>query len=107
MEKLVMQLLVNIFLEAIPTFAVISKIDKLSEDDKKNHLPKMKADLLEELGIGEMEEKLFATSLYCSKITPKMKRSEQIDESMCELWQSMLAPEFALQRKKGFFSFGR
>ena len=86
---------------------MITKIDQVSEDYSTRLLPYVKTDLLESLGIGDMEERLFVTSLYCNRVTPGMRRHPGIDETMCKLWKGLLAPEISEQKlqKKGFTFF--
>ena len=89
---------------AIPTFIVITKCDMLPEDDLIHILSKVKQELSEHLGLGGLGERIHATSLYCDKVTPKLRRSHKIDEVMCEIWDQILRPEFARLVKKGFFT---
>ena len=94
--------MVNIlFIAAIPAFAVITKYDILPKGE--TILNKVKEELSEHLGLGGLGERIHTTSLYCHDVTPKLRRSHQIDEAMCEIWDQILKPEFARPVKKGLF----
>ena len=89
--------LAYLYFAVFPVFAVITKIDELLEDQREKHLNSIMKDLAAKLGLCGVEERIHPTSLYCSKVTHKMKRSDAVDEVMTELWDQVLRPEFYSQ----------
>ena len=78
---------------AVPVFAVITKIDLIPEKDRRHRLHRIVTELAPALGLLGLEEKILATSLYCNKVTPRNRRSQDIDDKISDLWDMILAPE--------------
>ena len=75
------------------TFAVITKRDVAEKQGKLEQIEEQTSALKAELGIPE--ERVLVVAQYCSEVTPRMARSEEVDSEMCYLWQLLLDPVYS------------
>ena len=80
----------------LPLFAVMTNTEDLSTAEKQTKTE----EFAKAIGLEGQEEKVFPTSLYCSKVSPNMTRNHGIDRNMCDVWNKILSPEFIKQNRQ-------